>query len=116
MQIKPLYIFIRPDGGVTASLIKPDCEYTEEVRLIADEGKLLTNGETVTPCIDTDTAEGWWEIDAPPEEIPEEMPEEIPEEEEDDTTMRAARDTAYSPEEYAGDWERVENNTEEVTE
>ena len=31
-------------------------------------------------------------------------------------TMRAARDTAYSPEEYAGDWERVNNDTEEVRE
>lgn len=67
MQIVPLYRFKRPSGGITVSPIKPECEYTELVRLIADEGKLLTDGETVTPCIDTDTAEGWWEIDEPEE-------------------------------------------------
>lgn len=68
MQIITLYKYTREDGGTTVSTVKPECEYTEMVRRIADEGKALTNGETVTPCVDTDTAEGWWEIDAPIEE------------------------------------------------
>ncbi len=66
MRIVPLYRFKRPNGGITVSPIKPDCEYTEKVRLIADEGKALTkDGENLTPCVDTDTAEGWTEIDDP---------------------------------------------------
>lgn len=75
MQKITLYKFTRKDGGKTVTPVKPEGEYTELVRLIADEGKALTNAETVTPCIDTDTAEGWWEIDAPPEETPEEISE-----------------------------------------
>ena len=90
MQIKPLYRFKRPSGGITVSPIKPDCEYTEKVRLIADEGKALTNGETVAPCVDTDTAEGWWEIDAPPDE------EDNPADPETDTTTYAELAQVYA--------------------
>ena len=63
MQIINLYKYLRKDGGVTVTPIKPDGEYTEMVRLVADEGKMLTNGETITSCIDTDTANGWYEVD-----------------------------------------------------
>ena len=64
MQIKILYKTIRHDGSVTVSPNKPENgEYTELLRLIADEGKLLTqNGTDTCPCVDTDTAEGWYEI------------------------------------------------------
>jgi len=65
MQAITLYRYKRANGGITVSPIKPECEYTEMARLIADEGKALTNGETVTHCVDTDTEEGWWEIDDP---------------------------------------------------
>ena len=69
MKIKPLYRYEREDGGVTVSPIKPDCEYTEKVRLIADEGKMLTlDGERLCRVIDADSAEGWYEVDAPPRE------------------------------------------------
>ena len=69
MQIIDLYKYERADGGVTVSPIKPDCEYTEMVRLVADEGKVLTSdGENFTSCVDTDTAAGWYEVDAPEEE------------------------------------------------
>lgn len=67
MQTIILYKYSREDGGVTVSPVKPDCDCQELVRLIADEGKLLTNGKDETPCIDTDSADGWWEIEAPPE-------------------------------------------------
>lgn len=68
MQTIILYRYNREGGGVTVSPEKPDCEYQESVRLVADEGKLLTNGNIETACIDTDSAEGWTEIDAPKEE------------------------------------------------
>lgn len=65
MKIIKLYKYIRPEGGVTVSPIMPEGEYTEMVRLVADEGKLLTkDGENLTSCVDTDTAEGWYEVDA----------------------------------------------------
>lgn len=63
-----LYKYFREDGGITVSPQKPDGDYVELVRLIADENKLLTNGDIETTCIDVSSADGWWEIDAPIEE------------------------------------------------
>ncbi len=70
MQVKTLYKTIRADDGVTVSPNKPESgEYTEMYRLIADEGKLLTvNGSDTTPCVDVESAEGWYEVDAQEEE------------------------------------------------
>ena len=69
MQILTLYKYKRESGGTTVSPVRPDCEYTEMVRLIADEGKALTlDGENLTFCVDVDTADGWREVDAPIEE------------------------------------------------
>ena len=65
MQIITLYRYTRPDGGISVSPIKPNVEYTEMVRLIADEGKTLTDGTNTAMCIDVSSAEGWTEIDAP---------------------------------------------------
>ncbi len=65
MQTITLYRYTRPDGGVTVSPIKPNVEYIEMVRLIADEGKVLTDGTNTTTCTDVSSAEGWTEIDAP---------------------------------------------------
>jgi hypothetical protein len=63
MQIITLYKYNRADGGVTVSPVKPEGEYTEMYRLVADEGKALTqDGENLTTCIDTDTPEGWYEV------------------------------------------------------
>ena len=68
MQIIPIYKFTREDGGVTVSPNKPNCEYTEMCRLVADEGKLLTkDGVDTTSCTDVESADGWYEIDAPEE-------------------------------------------------
>ena len=64
MKIKLLYRFLREDGGFTESPDKPDSEdYTTRFRLIASDGKLLTDGTTETFCIDVDSADGWFEID-----------------------------------------------------
>ena len=65
MQTITLYRYTRPDGGISVSPIKPNVEYTEMVRLIADEGKALTDGTNTTMCIDVSSAEDWTEIDAP---------------------------------------------------
>lgn len=62
MQKITLYRFIRTDGGVSVSPVKPDSEYTELYRLVADEGMALTDGETVTTCTDTAEPDAWSEI------------------------------------------------------
>lgn len=62
MQTIPLYRYTRPDGGVTVATVKPSVDYTELFRLVADEGYTLTNGETTTPCTDTDNPSAWSEI------------------------------------------------------
>ena len=63
MQSITLYKYKRADGGVTVSPIKPDGEYTEMVRLVADEGKVLTSdGENFTSCVDTENPDGWYEV------------------------------------------------------
>lgn len=68
MQTIPLYKYEREGGGVTVSPSKPkNTEYTEMYRLVADEGKILTNGEIQTSCADVDTVDGWEEIDNPEE-------------------------------------------------
>ena len=65
MQTKPLYKYKRADGGITVSPTKPEgIEFSEEFRLIADEGKLLIkDGENTTPCVDVESSEGWYEVD-----------------------------------------------------
>lgn len=70
MEIIKLYKFIRPEGGVTVSPIMPEGEYTEMMRLVADEGKLLTKDEeNFTSCVDAGSADGWYEVDEPEEEF-----------------------------------------------
>jgi hypothetical protein len=68
MQKIPLYRYIRAGGGVTVSPIKPDVAYTDMLRLIADEGKVLVNGDRTTTCADVESVEGWREVDAPVED------------------------------------------------
>lgn len=68
MQTINLYRYIRPDGGVTMSTMMPDgVAYDLRYRLIADEGMALTDGETLTYCVDVATPDGWTEIDDPGE-------------------------------------------------
>lgn len=68
MQTITLYRYIRADGGITTSPVKPNGEYTEMYRLIADEGKALTDGTAVAVCVDATSPDGWTEIDAPDDE------------------------------------------------
>lgn len=77
MQTITLYRYARQDGGVTVSpTMPPDgTAYDTRYRLIADEGKALTDGVTTTTCTDADSADGWTEIPAPPEEDADETAE-----------------------------------------
>lgn len=63
MEIRTLYRYERESGKTTVSPNKPEGDYTEIFRLIADEGMILTDGEIQTPCIDVDSTEGWVEIE-----------------------------------------------------
>ena len=66
MQSIVLYRYEREGGGVTVSPVKPDVEHTELYRLVADEGKMLTqDGENLYFCTDVESADGWYEVDAP---------------------------------------------------
>jgi hypothetical protein len=63
MKVVTLYKFTREDGGTTVSKYKPEGEYTEMVRLIADYGKVLKKNGVVARCVDTKTPEGWVEVE-----------------------------------------------------
>lgn len=66
MKTIPLYKYIREGGGVTVSPIKPEnSEYIKMFRIVADEGKILTNGKKQTYGADVESIDGWEEIDAP---------------------------------------------------
>ena len=65
MTVKNLYKIIRADGGVTISTTKPDGDYIPYLRLVADEGKAMTNGTISAPVIDVPEGDQnlWTEID-----------------------------------------------------
>lgn len=66
MNIIPIYRYVREKGKITVSPIKPNVEYTEKCRLVADKGKLLTKDSVdFYKAIDTETADGWYEVDNP---------------------------------------------------
>lgn len=63
MEIVTMYRY----GNTIVSPVKPEStEYTELYRLIAEDGKVLTQDGTVfTPCVDTDCTDGWQEVALP---------------------------------------------------
>ena len=63
MITKTLYRVTRSDGGIDVTPNKPShSDYTETYRLIADEGKILTDGNDTYTCIDTDEPSKYTEI------------------------------------------------------
>lgn len=70
MQKITMYRYERPDGGVSVSPTLPDgiADYELRYRLIADDGKAMTDGEVTAQCVDTATPDAWTEIDAPADE------------------------------------------------
>ena len=70
MQVKKLYLYNSPGIGTIVTLNEPDAYYSELVRIIADEGKVVTrNGTDLFTVVDADSATGFYEIDAPEEEL-----------------------------------------------
>lgn len=69
MQVVKLFRYTRANGGITISTKRPQVEYTELFRLIADNGKALTDGKVMTPCIDTEDVNIWTEIEISEEKI-----------------------------------------------
>ena len=70
-----LYRFKRENGGITVSPNKPNGEYTELFRIVADEGKGFDIGQTdkdgkpiYAKCLDVDNPEAYTEVDLPVEE------------------------------------------------
>ncbi len=67
---KMLYKSERKGGGYTVSLIKPEGSYQVRWRLIAEEGRAITNGEIITQVIDVihrKDCEAWTDCDLPEE-------------------------------------------------
>ncbi len=67
---KMLYKSEREGGGYTVSLIKPEGSYQVRWRLIAEEGRAITNGEIITQAIDLlhrKECEAWTDCDLPEE-------------------------------------------------
>lgn len=62
MQKMTLYRYVREDGGISVSPIRPDVPYTELTRLVAEENRYLTDGKQTAVCVDTDHPEAWQEI------------------------------------------------------
>lgn len=62
MQKINLYRYLRPDGGVTVSPEKPEGAFTQLTRLVAEEGRMLTDGTREADCVDTDCPEIWEEV------------------------------------------------------
>ena len=70
MTRKMLYKSAREGGGFTVSLQKPDVPYQVRWRLIADEGRAITDGETTATVIDVlhrSDCDAWTDCDLPDE-------------------------------------------------
>ena len=82
---KMLYKSERKGGGYTVSLIKPEGSYQVRWRLIAEEGRAITNGETTVTVIDVIhrkdceawDCEAWTDCELPDELKPIEIDEGI---------------------------------------
>ena len=77
---KMLYKSERKGGGYTVSLIKPEGSYQVRWRLIAEEGRAITNGETTVTVIDVihrKDCEAWTDCELPDEIKPIEIDEGI---------------------------------------
>lgn len=65
MEIKTLYRYVRENSGTTVSIEQPEERQMYEItyRIIADEGRFITNDdENYYTVIDTDDKDGWKEL------------------------------------------------------
>lgn len=88
MRTVNLYKYVEANGIVVTPHARNEEDTPNSYRLIADEGKILKNGENLTYCVDTRTVDGWEEIDdhTPPEKEMGYL--DIPNEETDATMLR----------------------------
>jgi hypothetical protein len=70
MTKRTVYRYTGENGVVISPVKLPNAQGVEMVRLLADTGKVLTDGTQQTTCIDVLPSEvsKWVEIDAPPAE------------------------------------------------
>lgn len=69
MEVRTLYRY-EQDGKVIVSPIKPLGDYTTTYRVIAEDGKEITDGAYTATVIDTDNPNEWTEVEvAEAEEI-----------------------------------------------
>lgn len=67
MKTVTLYRTKRTDGGIDVTPNKPNSDdYTETFRLIANDGKVLTDGVNYYNCVDTDNPDSFVEVDESP--------------------------------------------------
>lgn len=63
MKTVNLYRYDETNGIVVTPNIRNDGDAPYAYRLVADDGKILKNGDELTYCIDTKTPDNWEEID-----------------------------------------------------
>lgn len=64
MQKINLYRYVDSNGIVITPVKRSEDDIPSRTRLIADEGKYLTNdGINLYSCIDVSDSEGWYEVD-----------------------------------------------------
>lgn len=64
MQIKKFYHIITPNGNEVTE-VEPKAPYVVSYQITPDDGKVLTlNGEPFEGTVETDSLDGWEEMDA----------------------------------------------------
>ena len=69
MRTVNLYKYVETNGTVVTPHARNEEDTPDSYRLIADEGKILKNGETLACCVDTHTINDWIEIDDTHKEV-----------------------------------------------
>ena len=69
MRTVILYKYIDTNGTVVTPHARNEEDTPDSYRLIADECKILKNGETLAYCVDTHTINDWIEIDDTHKEV-----------------------------------------------
>lgn len=63
MKTVNLYRYDETNGIVVTPNIRNDGDTPYAYRLVADDGKILKNGDELTYCVDAKTPDDWEEID-----------------------------------------------------
>ena len=101
MDVKTIHRYTRPDGGITVSPDRPECEYQTLYRIVASDGLGVRKGDgDLLSSIDTEDANGWVEEVLPPTPVPVvELPAEYAEPETQEETPLEEEPVTQTPEE-----------------